>query len=80
MFKLNAVNRKIPNKIENYKDVVVYSGELKQPKERKIGAAIRVGKKQDKITQDLKDAIIKSGLKDGMTISFHHHFRSGDIF
>lgn len=26
----------------------------------------------------LEDAIRKSGLKDGMTISFHHHFRSGD--
>lgn len=27
---------------------------------------------------DLETAIIKSGLKDGMTISFHHHFRDGD--
>ncbi|MBO4760444.1 MAG: citrate lyase subunit alpha [Bacteroidales bacterium] len=26
----------------------------------------------------LEDAIRKSGLKDGMTISFHHHFRGGD--
>lgn len=26
----------------------------------------------------LEQAISKSGLKDGMTISFHHHFRSGD--
>ena len=26
----------------------------------------------------LEEAIKKSGLKDGMTISFHHHFRSGD--
>ena len=26
----------------------------------------------------LEEAIRKSGLKDGMTISFHHHFRSGD--
>lgn len=26
----------------------------------------------------LEDAIKKSGLKDGMTISFHHHFRGGD--
>ena len=26
----------------------------------------------------LEDAIVKSGLKDGMTISFHHHFRGGD--
>ena len=26
----------------------------------------------------LEEAIIKSGLKDGMTVSFHHHFRGGD--
>ena len=26
----------------------------------------------------LEEAIKRSGLKDGMTISFHHHFRGGD--
>ncbi len=26
----------------------------------------------------LDEAIRRSGLKDGMTISFHHHFRGGD--
>ena len=26
----------------------------------------------------LEEAIRRSGLKDGMTISFHHHFRGGD--
>jgi len=27
----------------------------------------------------LKDALIKAGLRDGMTISTHHHFRNGDL-
>ena len=27
---------------------------------------------------NLEEAIIKSGLQNGMTISFHHHFRAGD--
>jgi len=31
-----------------------------------------------KIVDSIEDAIKKSGLKDGMTISFHHHFRNGD--
>ena len=31
-----------------------------------------------KILSHVRDAIEKSGLKDGMTISFHHHFRNGD--
>ncbi|WP_161428399.1 MULTISPECIES: citrate lyase subunit alpha [Vibrio] len=31
-----------------------------------------------KLQPDLSQAIIKAGLKDGMTISFHHAFRGGD--
>ena len=32
----------------------------------------------DKLVGSLSEAIVKSGLCDGMTISFHHHFRAGD--
>jgi citrate lyase subunit alpha/citrate CoA-transferase len=32
----------------------------------------------NKIVANLEEAIEKSGLKDGQTISFHHHFRGGD--
>ena len=32
----------------------------------------------NKIVDNLKEAIQLCGLKDGMTISFHHHFRDGD--
>lgn len=35
-------------------------------------------KLNNKIVKSLEDAIKSSGLKDGMTISFHHHFRGGD--
>jgi citrate lyase subunit alpha/citrate CoA-transferase len=35
-------------------------------------------KTHNKIVPTLEDAVILSGLKDGMTISFHHHFRGGD--
>lgn len=31
-----------------------------------------------KVMASLREAIIASGLKDGMCISFHHHLRSGD--
>jgi len=33
---------------------------------------------EEKLCENLKEAIRKSGLKDGMTVSFHHHFRGGD--
>lgn len=31
-----------------------------------------------KVRASLREAIEESGLKDGMTITFHHHFREGD--
>lgn len=33
----------------------------------------------NKLMHSIKEAIEKSGLKDGMTISFHHHLREGDF-
>jgi citrate lyase subunit alpha/citrate CoA-transferase len=33
----------------------------------------------NKLVNSLKEALVKSGLKDGMTISSHHHFRNGDL-
>jgi citrate lyase subunit alpha / citrate CoA-transferase len=32
----------------------------------------------NKVVKDLKTALKKAGLKDGMTISTHHHLRNGD--
>ena len=32
----------------------------------------------DKIVKSIKEAIVLSGLKNGMTVSFHHHLRNGD--
>ena len=51
----------------------VYSGET--PKNTTFRKDIQ--KVQSKVVT-LEDAIRLSGLKDGMTISFHHHFRGGD--
>lgn len=33
----------------------------------------------NKVVDSLKTALVKSGLKDGMTVSSHHHFRNGDL-
>lgn len=43
------------------------------------GAKLRCQKPgSDKILESISQAIDAAGLKDGMTISFHHHFRNGD--
>ncbi len=41
-----------------------------------LNKVVRPG--DEKLCEGISDAIIKSGLKDGMTVSFHHHFRGGD--
>lgn len=39
---------------------------------------VNVEDRSSKICKNIEEAIKKSGLKDGMTISFHHAFRGGD--
>ncbi|MBQ7623905.1 MAG: citrate lyase subunit alpha [Clostridia bacterium] len=34
---------------------------------------------KDKVVSSLREAIINTGLKSGMTVSFHHHLRNGDF-
>ena len=33
----------------------------------------------DKRVADIKTALLKCGIRDGMTVSSHHHFRNGDL-
>lgn len=79
---LNAAGREIPASISGYKDVKPYAGPFAtQPPAN----ACRVGPKlkavspgTDKLLKSIDEAIEASGLKDGMTISFHHALRNGD--
>ncbi|RUT77900.1 citrate lyase subunit alpha [Ancylomarina longa] len=79
----NAVGRMVPTQI-NGQEAVPFMGVGKyKPNKRKFNSQIETsadypldGNKQVK---SLKVAMIKSGLKDGMRISTHHHFRNGDL-
>lgn len=76
----NYVNREIPEFIEGYGKVRPYSGAFNNLGERvKTTAKIKSfvpGTK--KLLSSIEEAIEKSGLRDGMTVSFHHHLRNGD--
>lgn len=76
----NAAGRMIPESISGLGPVKPYVGPFDfQPEGRKAGAKITVDKpRTDKVLKSIDQAIEASGLKDGMTISFHHHFREGD--
>lgn len=77
----NAVGREIPDELlkEGWK---VYQGAERRDGEllRKQGPRTRIGEKpqESKLVGSLREAIQRCGLRDGMTISFHHHFRDGD--
>lgn len=77
----NSVGREIPDALlaggrevfqgNNYRDGMEY--EKRGPKVRAF-----VRPRESKIIGGIREAIEKCGLKSGMTISFHHHFRDGD--
>ncbi|RPH31687.1 MAG: citrate lyase subunit alpha [Bacteroidales bacterium] len=79
----NAVGRLVPTEV-NGKPQVPYMGVGKyKPTGRKyaplIASCADYPADGNKIVPSLKDALIKAGLRDGMTISTHHHFRNGDL-
>ncbi len=82
-FVENAVGRMIPTEI-NGKPVIPFKGAHQhRATGRKYAPPIATCADYpadgDKRQPDLKTALIEAGLKDGMTISTHHHFRNGDL-
>ncbi|WP_413628070.1 citrate lyase subunit alpha [Fructilactobacillus vespulae] len=52
--------------------------DLGNPTVERTSHKVRISTGQDKVTADL-EKVVKENVKDGMTISFHHHFRNGDF-
>lgn len=79
----NAVGRMIPVEINGEK-ITPFKGIGKhKPEGRKYGPPIPsfIDYPEDgsKVVGTLKDALERCGMKDGMTISTHHHLRNGDL-
>jgi citrate lyase subunit alpha/citrate CoA-transferase len=79
----NAAGRVVPAVI-NGKPATPYMGIGKyKPTGRKaappIASCADYPDDGNKVVPGLKEALIRCGLKDGMTISTHHHFRNGDL-
>lgn len=76
----NGVGRDIPEYIEGIGELKPYVRPFDlEPKGNKVGAKLkRPLPHKSKLIKSIEDAVRATGLKDGMTISFHHHFRSGD--
>ena len=80
---INAVGRDIPDEIlkatgkepfqgNHYKEGVPF---------RRYAPIIRpvMDNTHDKMVKDIHEALVKCKAHNGMTISFHHHFREGDL-
>ena len=79
----NAVGRMVPTEI-NGQEAIPFKGVGKhRPTGRKyappIPTAMDYPEDGNKVVASLKEALKKCGLKDGMTISTHHHLRDGDL-
>lgn len=76
----NAVGRMIPEEINGKKLKPFNGAHEDHGGGRMAGPPIRaVVDYQDKFRSSLDDAIDACELKDGMTVSFHHHLRNGDF-
>ena len=78
----NQAGRDIPDNIlsngkQAYQGAYHFDGTDFQRVARK-GYAKLTSSPEDKVVHDLKEAVKRVGLKNGMSISFHHHFRNGD--
>ncbi len=79
----NAAGRLVPREI-NGEPAVPYQGVGKhRPTGRRAAPPIRACQDYpadgDKVVADVKTALERAGLRDGMTISTHHHLRNGDL-
>jgi len=76
---LNAVGRDIPEEIAG-RPVRPFQGAFATtPQGRKASGPLKtIRPGAEKVVPSLEEAIRRSGLADGMTISFHHTFRNGD--
>ena len=82
-FVKNALGRLVPTEV-NGKPQIPYMGVGKyKPTGRKyaplIASCVDYPADGNKLIPTLKAALKKAGLKNGMAISTHHHFRNGDL-
>ena len=75
----NAAGRDIPSKIEGLPEVKPFEGAFQNTPLVRKQKGSRTLPRLNKIVDSIEQAVLKSGLQDGMTISFHHHLRNGDM-
>lgn len=77
----NILGREIPDYIEGYGKVKPFEGVFagRNVVSRKEVRVNPVKPGENKVLDSIEEALDKTGIKDGMTVSFHHHLRNGDF-
>ncbi len=79
---INSVGRDIPDEVLKATGMKPFAGAYARDNEEYTKAAPTVhanmDPNRDKMVGSIAEALVKCGIRDGMTISFHHHFREGD--
>ena len=77
---INAIGRDLPDVIDGYGPTRPFAGAFATlPDMRRRAPAVKsVRPDQTKLLDSLEDAFRRIPVRDGMTLSFHHHFRNGD--
>lgn len=80
---INAVGRDIPEEILKITGKEVFQGNYYKDGKpfHKAGPMVTPVMNHDhnKMVKDIHEALVKCHAHDGMTVSFHHHFRDGDL-
>ena len=79
---INAVGRDIPDEILKQTGKEVFQGvhHFDGYTYKKHGPMTKcvINSEGSKVVESLRDALLRCGIRDGMTLGFHHHFREGD--
>ena len=79
----NAAGRLVPTEVNGQQQIPFKGIDKYKPTGNKSKPPIRTcidyPKDGNKVVKNLKEALKKAGIKDGMTISTHHHLRNGDV-
>ena len=79
---INAVGRDIPEEVLKATGKDIFRGSFAKDgyEYTKAAPTVRaaINPTKSKLVDSIHDALVKCGIKDGMTLSFHHHFREGD--
>ncbi len=80
---LNEAGRPVPTEVNGRPEVPYQGVRAYRPDGRHVAPPIRTAADYpidgDKRVSDLREVLLRAGVRDGMCLSTHHHFRNGDL-